>query len=974
MNSLSKLRKFLSIFLCLNLTLYSVIIPVTSSFSYASEVCDPEDDDYEACVAEQEAERLEDEEEDRQDAEKEKAEQEREEKEAIMEEHEDDPDWIAPWLITPSPEPSNSDASAFNENTGEGSENEANSNSASEINIENINETTLEEEINTISNTGNNVICQDCSPEDDNENDNKNNEEENDLIDEITFPSEIDQDIINEDSEETGEESEEGNSESEDDSNEEEEVSGESFDEGEEETSHEVDDDQTEDDFTIDASGENFSSGEDANVLTVSEDVDEVTVHNENELELVNELEVGSSSGENELSENEDNADLETGSGQSSAVMENYGNVNTTETEGKEGAEATNEETGDDSVNFTSDEVSQTLVVENENQAAVENNLSVSSASGENDLSENEDDANLTTGEVEIIANLLNILNLNITGQDFTHLIVNIFGNLTGEFDLDDIAEEYLQMDEDEVIAIARNTDTGDDSENTALANNNETLEINNENEAAIINNVDVDGVTGQNELSENEDDVNLVTGRIKILTSILNFINANFSGTDWYFAMINIFGGLTGDIVLPDSDQFLYAQDDGVKAGSSETGDNSQNQALASETEQINVTNNNAAHVENTVNATGDSGTNQALANEDETSMETGEIDVAANIMNWLDYNLFGNRWVMVVVNVFGRWLGRVIAFPGQGDIDAPENGTLVAVAGGEGDGGPAVQAGNEDTGDDSVNFAESSDETNWEVNNENTAYVENNVDVQGVSGQNETDENEDQANVVTGWIDLDVNLLNLINFNVAGQQWMLLIVNIFGDFFGDIVFPHEEEGVATDLLADNPSSEIIDKFSSEAENIVDNEADADNEVGGLSDEEDFNNEEENLGGDEEESDNEDILDDEEDFGDDVDTFEDDDWEDDVIITGGRSSGNQGNLITKNLRSFVFAGAKVSSQTSDDEEGLDNSSNNDYNQGETDEDSTYNEKNPVHISFWKIIEDLTVLLKEFLAHILPTH
>lgn len=952
-----KLRKFLSVFLCFNLILYSAVIPMVQ-YSYAIEVCDPEDDDYQECLAEQEAERLEDEEEDRQDAEKAALEQEREEKEAIIEEHEDDPDWVAPWLVTPTPEPSNPDASAFNENTGEGSMNEANSNSASEINIENINETTLEEELNVISNTGNNAICQDCSPTILSED--ITNNEENEFIDDILNPEEIGQENLNED----GSGSEGNDDENEDVSNEEEEVSGESFDEGEEETSHEVDDDQTEDDFIIDASSENFSSGEDADVLAISENIDEITVHNENDLELVNEMEVDSTSGENETSENEDDVNLQTGTGQSTATLENQGNVNMTEIGGNGGAEAINEGTGDDSTNFTSDEASQTLTVENENQAAVENNLSVSSTSGENELSENEGEATLTTDEVEIIANLLNILNLNITGQDFTHLIVSIFGNLTGEFDLDDIAENYLAMDEDDLIAIAQNTSTGDDSENTAIAKNSETLDVTNENEAAVINNVDINGVTGQNELSENEDNVDVVTGRIKILTSILNFINANFAGTDWYFAMINIFGSLTGDILLPDPDQFLYAQDGGVEAGNSETGDDSLNQALASETEQINVANDNAAEVKNTVNVTGDSGSNQALANEDETNMETGRVDVAANIMNWLDYNIFGNRWVMVIVNVFGRWMGRVIAFPGQGDIDAPESGTLVAVAGGEEDGGPAVEAGNEDTGDDSVNFAESSDETNWDITNENTAYVENNIDVQGVSGQNETNENEDQVNVATGWIDLDVNLLNMINFNVAGQKWMLLIVNIFGDFFGDIVFPHEESEVMSEALADNTFTDA-DEFSSEAEDIIN-----DNEVGGFSDEEENLDDNKDLNdsqisSDEEESGNEEILDDEEDF--------DDDWGDDVIVTGGQSSGDQGNLISKRFRSFVFAGAKVSSQTSDDEEGLDNSSNNDYNQNSTDEDSTY-KTDPALDSFWKILENLTALLKEFLAHLLPTY
>lgn len=797
-----KLFRIVSIFLSLWLVVYSFspIVLFKAYYSYAQETCDPNDDDYQECLTDQEKDRQEEERERQRDEEEQKAEQVKEERETISEEHEDDPNWVAPWLITPTPVPSATSApeptitsgsqpttSAVNSQTGEGSQNEALSNSASEIDVENINSTSLEQEQNVVANTVNNVVSEEQAPSSaSQENPNPQNNGGN-------YQNYLPALSSDETDENAPGESEEGIP-----------IAQDNLLEG---TSQE-------ESFNKDSSGETVNQGQDGNQVSISQNKDEVTVYNQNSLDLVNQTDLDSTSGQNSLTNNEGSASLESGQGEARADTATAGNINIVRTEDDGTAEAVNSQTEDNSANFTSEEVSQKTVVVNENSAAVENNLAVSSVSGQNDLSKNEGDATLTTNEVDIIVNLLNILNMNITGSDFTHLIVNIFGNLTGEFDLDDISEKYLGMDEDQVLAVAKNTDTGEDSKNEAAAKNEQDLDVNNKNNAAVVNNVEVAGVSGQNDLSENEDNVDVLTGRIKILTSILNFINANFSGTDWYFAMINIFGSLTGDISLPDPNKYLE-QGEGTLAENSETGDDSQNQAQAVNNENINVSNENNAEVKNKVNAVGDSGTNSAYANEDETKTETGQVEVTAQIMNWINYNLFGNRFVMVVVNVFGRWLGKIIAFPGKGDIDAPENGTLVAVAQGQGSGETAVSAENGETGENSTNTATAESSSNLDVDNKNKAYLENNVDVTGVSGQNTTNENEDPVEVSTGWINLDVNLFNIVNFNVTGQHWLLLIVNVFGDFLGNIVFPHQEAPAAAQEesrpVSDIPPQEAV-------------------------------------------------------------------------------------------------------------------------------------------------------------------
>lgn len=692
--------------------------------------------------------------------------------EDFVEKNDDLPNWNPPskddflnqyygLVPTPTAQPTGSsspDVQASPDDQPEGTSSETNENTNDTIFIDNNNhDTTLEQNIYTEANSGENVISQDSLPLDNSSSENPSTAGGSGGPALSCPPLSVEEDDFA-----NGEEN------------------GEATSVGEDENQQ------------VDVSGENQNVGNDSETRIETSNNDQTRVANKNCVEVQTDNQVIAETGHNEQLDNEGEAKMETGPGEAQGKTEVYGNVNQTEVGGSSTAEAKNVQTSDDSVNVSTASESETLLVENENQIAVQNNLSVTAESGENQLVNNEGEATLTTGPLDLMAALLNILNLNITGEDFEFLLVNIYGQFTGEVDLDDIAEDYLQMSEEELEAIAVNYQTGEDSENEAEAVKRERLEVENNNQAQVQNNLNVSGVSGRNELSENEDPINLLTGRIKIVAAILNLINTNLTGSDWLFAMINIFGTLEGDIVLPDPDQFLLTGG-GVETANLETGDGSTSQAEATDTSNIVVTNDNQATVVNNVDVRGDSGRNQSLANEDETNLETQNVNLATDIIDWLDVNIFGNRFVLLIVNVMGRWLGNVIAFPGKGDLAPPEAGILIAAANGESN-GPAVTAQNQQMGEDSTNTAVASSETTWEVDNQNVAAVENNIEVEAVSGQNETNLNEDPVAVTTGWIDINVDLLNIINLNVTGKEWLLVMVNIFGDFLGNVVFPHQE------------------------------------------------------------------------------------------------------------------------------------------------------------------------------------
>ncbi|MFZ5365997.1 MAG: hypothetical protein ACOZBZ_01770 [Patescibacteria group bacterium] len=84
-------------------------------------------------------------------------------------------------------------------------------------------------------------------------------------------------------------------------------------------------------------------------------------------------------------------------------------------------------ENGVESENFSTP-----LSFQNQNQARVRNNIQTSASTGENQASQNQGNASIQTGNARSLANLFNLVNLNILGGRFFMGIVNILGDWSG--------------------------------------------------------------------------------------------------------------------------------------------------------------------------------------------------------------------------------------------------------------------------------------------------------------------------------------------------------------------------------------------------------------------------------------------------------------------------------------------------------------------------------------------------------------
>lgn len=530
----------------------------------------------------------------------------------------------------------------------------------------------------------------------------------------------------------------------------------------------------------------------------------DVAVSNQNCADLTDQTSASGISGENSILNTDGSVSMNTGDVNGSGQVANQANTNITDVgfladasasagdSLAEGNDAENFSTSDDSDNLASATVTENLSVDNSNQAYVDNQLSVEGVSGSNTLSDNDGGVELTTGDIQLIANLLNILNLNVTGDDFLHLIVNIFGQLNGTMDLEEIATALGYQDEEDLEVLARNENTGDDSNNTAEASSEKNTEITNDNQAEVNNDINVTGVSGNNTVEDNDGEVDILTGRITVLANMMNFINANFSGEKWSFIMVNIFGSLTGDIIVPGTDQYLDGEGaSGSLAQNYGNGDDSVNDQTASSSQTDSVSGNNSVSLSNNINANGVTGENSMDGNDGPNQEATaGNVDVASTITNFLNMNFFGDNWVFLIVNVFGKWMGQIVGFADEGAIDAPEEGSFAALSVGGSSGPQTATAINGNTGDDSANYATANSSENNSVDNANSAVVNNNINVDAISGGNQANGNQGSTKIKSGWVEIDANLLNIINMNVTGRQWMIVFLNIFGDMTGNLFF----------------------------------------------------------------------------------------------------------------------------------------------------------------------------------------
>lgn len=155
-----------------------------------------------------------------------------------------------------------------------------------------------------------------------------------------------------------------------------------------------------------------ISGNGDGSQSTINYQQDNSTALNQsNEANINNDVASEASTGENEASSNTGEASIETGDVSESVVVENSGNFSSAQIdccplEDSSTIEVTNNGSdSDNSVNYTQDTTTQ---ISQNNSLILTNNIQINASTGDNEASDNEGDVTITTGEINILAALLN--------------------------------------------------------------------------------------------------------------------------------------------------------------------------------------------------------------------------------------------------------------------------------------------------------------------------------------------------------------------------------------------------------------------------------------------------------------------------------------------------------------------------------------------------------------------------------------
>jgi len=462
---------------------------------------------------------------------------------------------------------------------------------------------------------------------------------------------------------------------------------------------------------------------------------------------------------------------------------------------------AENTQTGEDSTNTAEAQAEQNATVSNDNNADVENNLEVESNTGNNTIS----DEPLTTdasseptptpspsidacstacpelsptpsAEPTVIPELVvesptpspceeedPASDLDASSEDPSSDPEPL--PLTGEITIDGSTGDGV---------VAENQNTGDNSNNDSLSLAGEGVVVSNENQATIKNDLVAEGITGENTVEGG--DSKIETGNAVAEADVVNVVNTNLVGSDFWQAIINLFEDSQENIDLTKIEGIENFDPEliSVLAQNFNTGSDSTNLSLALLLSLFAVYNENTATLTNNVDLLAASGQNQIVGEDGQ--IETGNAEAYLNLFNMVNTNLIGSDWFFGVINLFSQLEGDII-LPYELQFLCEDNQGFSPYS--------TVSATNTETGDGSENQALAGAETSLEISNFNEAEVTNNISVSANSGENTI---IGDGEIQTGNAEAQANLLNLINTNIFGSNWLLLTINNFGDWVGNL------------------------------------------------------------------------------------------------------------------------------------------------------------------------------------------
>jgi hypothetical protein len=358
--------------------------------------------------------------------------------------------------------------------------------------------------------------------------------------------------------------------------------------------------------------------------------------------------------------------------------------------------------------------------------AFISNNITSSAVTGDALVSMNTLAGNALSGDAKAIATVLNLLhstwNLGVTGNLFSTFTQNLFGNLIGD------------------LWLNPGGTTG--SSTSPLPSD---VTVNASQNAAIHNTISLEATSGAASVSNNTEAGDATSGSATAIANIINAINSSITSGHSFLGMLNIYGSLDGDILLPED---LISTLLGSNAiGTLDTSQINNASILGNFDNNLTTTNN--------INASASSGSAAVANNTSAGSATSGDANTNVTVLNLTGRQVVGKNALLVFVNVLGTWVGMI--------VDAPTGSTSAALGGGI------------------------TENNSLAINASTNQAITNDVNVSATTGDTLVSNNTTAGNARSGDAAAAVNILNMNGSQFALSDWFgVLFINVFGSWNG--------------------------------------------------------------------------------------------------------------------------------------------------------------------------------------------
>ncbi|MEX1997412.1 MAG: hypothetical protein WEA04_01915 [Candidatus Andersenbacteria bacterium] len=490
------------------------------------------------------------------------------------------------------------------------------------------------------------------------------------------------------------------------------------------------------------------------------------------------------------------------------------------------GVTAANTNTGTNSTNTAGVTATNSTTTGIANTALDTTNAAATGTTGGNTSSNNTGGTGIITGSAGIgVTQVKNDNTATVNGTAGLQ-VEGHNGNYVGDLNLGFGAGTANLSGGSSIRAVNEATGAGS-TNNVGIATRTEELnEV--QNDGRIDNILDLAAITGQNVANKNTGDAVITTGDANVAATLVNLLNTTVINGDLWITVADIFGNLEGNINLPDFSSWVAAHLLGIEVANENTGTNSTNAIAVDVSDRATTTIDNDADITTTVNAEAVTGQNETMANTGGAEVTTGDAQVSAGAISIANTTVEGGNWGLVIVNALNRWLGFLVG--DSGEVRAlSQDETLHEIA-----------ARNTNTGADSDNTIGVEVERERTTTVANDAVINNEINAQAITGQNEANKNTGGAQIATGDANVQATTVNIANTTVKDGSLFIAVVNIFGDWLGDLFYGGSALGTtatgpASVVVAEARSSETgadsantIDiNYDRHQETTIDNEAD---------------------------------------------------------------------------------------------------------------------------------------------------